>query len=519
VSPTATLDAVVAAYDAALPPGECGDFALGRADRTGVHVVAADFADPTGTWPRSGAFGYGLEPDRARVAAHAELIEEMLLSRHLRALPRVRDSLRTLQTQRGRDAVVDPVSLTLPAGTTADPDAPRWWLPVTRVRTGETVLVPAEFAAAYPVDLPWQDPDERLITVITNGCGAGDTLERALGHALGELLQRDGNSTAFRALDRGIVIDTGPDDAFVADPRTRALLAHLRAAGIRVVAKLASTEFGVTDLHVVGYDVDDADCPHPIALTACGEAADPDRETALQKALLEFCSARVRKTFAHADLDHVRPLAPESYWRRELAHPLPPQEGRAFRGMQDWVARTPAQLRELLEPTVLAERDRVRFDRLPTVPAGALDDPAARLADLLGRLEDFDVLAVVAHGDAAQRSSTIDGADGAYAVKVLVPGLEVETMSYGRIGRRGVERLLERGSDLVGLGDPPHPGAAPVALTADDAALLAERHGSDRAWLDRRRADAAVGELYPLYREPTRHAVARAAAGEPVEVR
>lgn len=92
-------------------------------------------------------------------------------------------------------------------------------------------------------------------------------------------------------------------------------------------------------------------------------------------------------------------------------------------------------------------------------------------------------------------------------------------MSYGRIGRRGVERLLERGSDLVGLGDPPHAGAAPVALTDEDAALLAERHGSDRAWLDRRRAHAAVGELYPLYREPTRHAVARAAAGEPVEVR
>ena len=507
MSPTATLDAVVAAYDAALPPGECGDFALGRADRTGVHVVAADFADPTGTWPRSGAFGYGLEPDRARVAAHAELIEEMLLSRHLRELPRVRESLRSLRTQRGRDAVVDPVSLTLPAGTTVDPDAPRWWLPTTRVRTGETVLVPAEFAAAYPVDLPWQDPDERLITVITNGCGAGDTLERALGHALGELLQRDGNTTAFRALDRGIVIDTGPDDAFVADPRTRELLAHLRAVGIRVVPKLASTAFEVTDLHVVGYDVADADCPHPIALTACGEAADPDRETALQKALLEFCSARVRKTFAHADLEHVRPLAPETYWRRELAHRLPPQEGRAFRGMQDWVARTPAQLRGLLEPTVLAERERVRFDELPTVPAGALDAPAARLADLLGRLEDLDVLAVVAPGD------------GAYAVKVLVPGLEVETMSYGRIGRRGVERLLERGSDLVGLGDPPHAGAAPVALTDEDAALLAERHGSDRAWLDRRRAHAAVGELYPLYREPTRHAVARAAAGEPVEVR
>jgi ribosomal protein S12 methylthiotransferase accessory factor YcaO len=507
VSPAATLEGVVAAYDAALPDGECGDFELGHTDRTGVHVVAADFADPTGTWPRSGAFGYGLEPERARVAAHAELIEEMLLSRHLRELPRVRDSLRGLQARRGIDAVVDPVALTLPAGTTADPDAVRWWLPATRVRTGETVLVPAEFAAAYPVDLGWQDPDERLVTVITNGCGAGDTVERALGHALGELLQRDGNATAFRALDRGVVIDTGPDDAYVSDPRTRALLAHLRGAGIRIVPKLASTAFGVTDLHVVGHDVTDAGCPHPIAVTACGEAADPDREAALQKAVLEFCSARVRKTFAHAGLEQVRPLAPAAYWDRELAHPLPPQEGRAFRGVQDWVTRTPAQLRELLEPTVLAERDRVGFGELPTVPAGALDDPAARLDDLLGRLADFDVLAVVAPSD------------GAYAVKVIVPGLEVETMSYGRIGRRGVERLLERDTGLVGLGDPPHAGAAPVALPADDAARLAERYGSDRAWLDRGRVDGIVGELYPLYREPSRHAVARAAAGEPVEVR
>jgi ribosomal protein S12 methylthiotransferase accessory factor len=511
VSPTATLEAVVAAYDAALPPGECGDFALGGVDegldRTGVHVVAADFADPTGTWPRAGAFGYGLEPDRARVAARAELVEEMLLSRHLRELPRVRDSLRALQARRGPDAVVDPVSLTLPAGTTADPDAPRWWLPATRVRTGETVLVPAEFAAAYPVDLPWQDPDERAVTVITNGCGAGDTVERALGHALGELLQRDGNATAFRALDRGVVIDTGPGDRYVTDPRTRALLAHLREVGIRVVPKLASTAFGVTDLHVVGHDVADAECPHPIAVTACGEAADPDREAALQKAVLEFCSARIRKTFAHAGLEQVRPFAPPSYWDRELAHPLPPQEGRAFRGMQDWVTRTPAQLRDLLEPTVLAERTRVRFDELPTVPAGSLDDPAARLDDLLGRLADFDVLAVVAPSE------------GAYAVKVIVPGLEVETMSYGRIGRRGLERLLERDSDLLGLGDPPHAGALPVALTAGDARRLAHRHGSDRAWLDRRRVDGIVGELYPLYREPSRHAVARAAAGDAVEVR
>ncbi|WP_433799215.1 YcaO-like family protein [Actinomycetospora sp. CA-084318] len=516
-----SLDAVAQDYTAALPPGETDEIELRGADRTGVHVVAADFADPTGEWPRSGSFGYGLSVERARVAARAELAEEMLLSRHLRTLERTRDSYTALRARLGADAVVDPVRLTLPAGSAHDPDAERWWLPATRVRTGETVLVPAEFAAAYPVDLPWQDPAERLTTVITNGCGAGDTVERALAHALGELLQRDGNSTAFRALDRGIVLDLGPDDELVADPDTRALLAHLRRVGVRVVPKLATTALGVTDLHVVGHDVA-GDPPHPIALTACGEAAHPDREVALQKALLEFCSARVRKTFAHGDLDTVRPLAPASYWDRELAQPLAPQEARAFRAMRDWTARGADDLRGLLEP-VLAEHTRVRFDELPTT---AVDEPVALLDDLMGRLREFDVLAVLADadGDAAQRSST--GSDGACAVKVIVPGLEVETMSYGRIGRRGVDRLLDRAADphdpafgLVGLGDPPHPGAAPVLLPDDEAARLGDERGSDRAWLDRNRVDRVVGDLYPLYREPTRHAVARVAAGEEVELR
>ncbi|WP_018334675.1 YcaO-like family protein [Actinomycetospora chiangmaiensis] len=519
------LDAVARAYTDALPPGDTDEFDLRAADRTGVHVVAADFADPTGTWPRSGSFGYGLAPDRARVAARAELAEEMLLAVHLRGLERTRDSYSALRARLGDDGVVDPVRLTLPAGTAFDPDAPRWWLPATRVRTGDTVLVPAEFAAAYPVDLPWQDPAERLTTVITNGCGAGDTVERALAHALGELLQRDGNATAFRALDRGTVLDLGPDDEQVRDPDTRALLAHLRRVGIRVVPKLASTAFGVTDLHVVGHDVA-GDAPHPIALTACGEAAHPDREVALQKALLEFCSARVRKTFAHADLATVRPLAPADYWDRELATPVPPQETRAFTTMQDWTARSADELRDLLEP-VLAEHTRVRFDELPTTDVGG---PVALLHDLMERMAGFDVLAVLADGggesggDGARRSPT--GTDRGCAAKVIVPGLEVETMSYGRIGRRGVDRLLDRAADphdpafgLVGLGDPPHAGALPVVLPDDEAARLGDERGDDRAWLDRDRVDRVVGDLYPLYREPTRHAVARAAAGEEVELR
>jgi ribosomal protein S12 methylthiotransferase accessory factor len=94
----------------------------------------------------------------------------------------------------------------------------------------------------------------------------------------------------------------------------------------------------------------------------------------------------------------------------------------------------------------------------------------------------------------------------AVAAKVLVPGLEVETMSYGRIGERGVRRLLERDDPLVTVGTDPG-GWARVHLTADAQARL-----GGPAWFDRAGADRRVGALYALYREPGRHTVAEALA-------
>ena len=87
-----------------------------------------------------------------------------------------------------------------------------------------------------------------------------------------------------------------------------------------------------------------------------------------------------------------------------------------------------------------------------------------------------------------------------FARKAIVPGLEVETMSYYRIGERGVRKLLDLGSPLVGLGVAPA-GTLPVRLTAE----ATDRLGGP-AWLDPRAVDAAVGEHYPLYREPSAHA-------------
>ena len=93
-------------------------------------------------------------------------------------------------------------------------------------------------------------------------------------------------------------------------------------------------------------------------------------------------------------------------------------------------------------------------------------------------------------------------APGVHVVKAFVPGLEVETMSYHRIGERGVRKLIERGSPLVGFGTVPA-GAAPVRLPPG----AAERLGG-APWLDVAAVDRIVGGLYPLYREPEVHSAA-----------
>jgi len=94
----------------------------------------------------------------------------------------------------------------------------------------------------------------------------------------------------------------------------------------------------------------------------------------------------------------------------------------------------------------------------------------------------------------------VDGspADGRVGVaKVIVPGLEVETMSYYRIGERNTRRLLEADSDFIRFGAPSET-LRPVRLTPE----ALDRLGGRQPLLDTQAVDRAVGPLYPLYREP-----------------
>ncbi len=494
-------DAAIA-YLESMPPGRVELFCLTPLDRTGVACWNAIFLNGDGR-PFRGetphGVGYGSSDAEAIIGTMGELAEAVHAASGFARLALQRGSYATLSARLGARHVADPLTLCLPAGSGVDHDTELDWVEARSWPSGETVLVPAEMAACAPGDLrPGATP---FTTPITNGLGAGPTLDFAIAHGIGELLQRDGNGLGFRAMDRGIALDLG---AGPRDPRTRTLLAQFAAAGIEVIPKFASDEFGVANLYVVGRDTDPAP-RFPLMVTACGEAAALDREHALRKALLEFASSRMRKAFSHAPLAQIAHVAPPGYLDRFRAyHSLAEEEGRALTAMKAWCRADAATLRAQLQDSVLSRRKSIAFDSLPSWQGTA--DSAGALAELARRLaaEGMEILFL---------DFSPPGESGVHVVKVIVPGLEVETMSYHRIGERGVRKLLDRNSPLVGFGPPP-PGAQAVRLPTG----AAERLGG-QPWLDTAAIDRIVGPLYPLYREPLVHstpiALEAAMAGQP----
>lgn len=483
----------VARYRGALGLGETYEFPLTPLDTTGVPVWTV------ATWIDGGfqsGIGYGETDDRARTGAWGELAEGVFVHRLRDELPTRRASHRQL-AEAGEPAV-DPLRLRLPVGTDYTPDAERLWVEAVRYapgtdRDGERVWVPLDEAVAHTYNLP--DGYRPLYTPITNGLGAGDTRERALAHGMLELVQRDASSVGYRAFDRGVVIDLDG----VQDPTTREWIDRLQDGGVTLMAKLAETPLGIPVVYVQGRERDLGAMPHPLVLTGAGEGAHPDRERALQKALLEYGASRVRKRFAHGPLADLEGRVPQAYLARVREAGVDPEEGRSTDAVAEWAGLDVEEQLRRLDGTWFRETTRVPLSAVPTTAVP--DDPAALAEHLAGRFVDagLDVLYV----EVSPPGSPVT------VLKTIVPGLEVETVTYGRIGPRNLRRLLDRIAagdpivhpDLVGVGRPPAE-AQRVPLAPEDEEAL-----GGPAWVHLDLMEEALGPLYAMYREPAEHVV------------
>ncbi len=468
-------------YRASLPP-DCNafEFEFGTIDRLGAPLWTVALLGEDGAL--SDGFGYGPTLERAQTSAWGETIEWFHARESLKKTPRIFSTYAALGEPK-----IDPISLNLSAGSEYSPtETTLEWMQIARYPGGELFWCPIEFVAPRYADIEANADKSRFLSVpITNGSGAGPDFAHALAHGVLEQLQRDGNSASYRAFDRGIGIEL--DD--VRDPQTRALLADLDAQGVEILVKLAATDFGMVNLYVVGYDRDLEQSPSPISLSACGEAVHPDKEFALGKALREFCMARARKAFNHGPLGPIRAIAPPGYLESFQPNSMRSEDDRALNEMRAWMGLSRAEFFEMLRDPIFEIKTSVKFSALPTT---TIENSRHLLDVLSARLGAEELEIFCADFTPAGSPATI--------VKAVVPGLEVETMTYQRIGARNLRRLLERNSPLVGLGNPSI-GAKPIRLTPENEAKF------PGAWFDGAALERAIGRLYPLYREPGRHVI------------
>ena len=495
------LNRAIEIYRHYLAGTELHIFDISSLDRIGIPIqIAALIAEDGFT---NDGFGYGGNSTEALVGALGEMSETYHIHQALKHAPACEAvSYAAMVTRFGADRVIDPLTLCLSAGYPYNEQLPLRWVAVTRWEDGLRCWAPRETIApsgaslalrSSHVELQGDESAAQLFPAITCGLGAGLTLEQALVHGVLELLQRDGNCTAFRAMDQGIDIDLDT----VESEEIRATISHLERLGLRVRPKLASTEFGLVNLYVIAEPLESNTTSEsfPLLATACGEAVHPNRERSLRKALQEYLASRSRKLFMHGPLNDIRNLAPVRYVETILEpSQFSGEEPKAIREMAGWLGKTQNELSALLRKTVFSSRETLKFSSLPSTPDSEVANPVDRMADVTRRLNAESISIYYFDGSP-------DGARGPQVIKAIAPGLEGETLSYWRIGARGAKRLLEQQSSMVTQGKPRPLDLQIPLTTAEQNSLGGPVYFRVSEW------EKILNSHYPLYREPSSHTV------------
>jgi len=427
--------------------------------------------------------GYGATPVEAEMGAYGELHEEYFISQAVLNIESVEASFAQMQIDYKDQIVIDPLTLLLAAGSNYDKDLQLKWVQINRLADDAAAWIPLEFLGNYNEYVAYPN---QLITAITNGCGAGETFERALLHGLLELLQRDGNADCFRALDQGKVIDLNG-----ISEKTLQLMQELEEKELKVIPKLARITCGCVSLYAVGDDLSDDDFPFTVA--ACGEAADPDFDHAIRKAVLECASSHSRKIFYHSSMERKTKITPEGYAEENLKLiDLEAEEQRALSTHVEWLEMGKNKLREKLKDSVFLQKEVISPKNLPHFDKNSIEE---RLKQVIKgyKKEGLDIY--------YYRATLPD--HPIQVVRAIVPGIEMEFGSYHRIGARGVQRLLDRKDKLISSVS--GPGKKRIRLTAEK-----EKEFGGRFWLDIDALDKKINDLYPLYREPNTHSAMHA---------
>ena len=180
-------------------------------------------------------------------------------------------------------------------------------------------------------------------------------------------------------MDRGIVLDLGRRRD---DPAVAALLDRLRRARHRGDRQIR--QHRVRHRQRLRRRRRAGRAAVPIMVTACGEAAQLDREHALRKALLEFAAARVRKAATHGPIDALRTSRRRGYLDRRCGVRHAGRRGEpGLRAMVEWLGLDAAtSCGAAGRHACCADRSQRALSTLPTSGLRPLADSGDRLAML-----------------------------------------------------------------------------------------------------------------------------------------